>query len=150
MPLLFSTPLQQHIYTQSEAFHNHRVTYSSETQSCLQPYSFVLCLQEEMSSSVREGEGRAGKGGGRGERERKRGELVSERNKIARERKETETPAICECGSEPNHCPQSPGTCLTASFCNGSPALLPQTTGLWNHTQKHSSHQGQTHPYGHK
>ena len=77
-------------------------------------------------------------------------ELVSERNKIAGERKETETPAICESGSDPNHCPQSPGTCLTASFCNGRPELLPQTTGLWNHTQKHSSHQGQMHPYGHK
>lgn len=75
---------------------------------------------------------------------------MSERNKIAGERKETETLAICESGNEPNHCPQSPGTCRTASPCNGCPALHPQTTGLRNHTQKHSSHQGQMHPFSHK
>lgn len=42
----------------------------------------------------------------------------SKRNKIASERKETETLAICEFGLKPNHCPQSRCTCLTASFCN--------------------------------
>lgn len=35
-------------------------------------------------------------------------EEKSKRNKIASERKETETLTICEAGLEPNHCPQSP------------------------------------------
>lgn len=42
-------------------------------------------------------------------------------------KKETETLAICEFGLKPNHCPQSPCTCLTASFCNKVQLLLPAT-----------------------
>lgn len=101
--------------------------------SSVQPNSSALCFQEEMSSSARER--------GRGQRRKRKKEkaLVSERNKIASERKEPETPAICESGTEPNHCPQSPGTCLTESFCNGSTELLPQTTGPGNHTRKNTA-----------
>lgn len=93
-----------------------------------------------------QGGGRVGASRRKRKRERERGRLASDRNKIARERKETETSAICESGLKPNHCPQSPGTCLTASFGNSSPARLSQTTGLWNRTWKHSSHWGQMHP----
>lgn len=42
-------------------------------------------------------------------------------------KKETETLAICEFGLKPNHCPQSPCTCLTASFWNKVQLLLPAT-----------------------
>lgn len=54
-----------------------------------------------------------GKGGGADEKEKeKEREPASEWNKIARERKKkTETLAICESGSWPNHSPQGPGTC---------------------------------------
>lgn len=143
-PLPFSTPLQRHIYTQSQEFHNHRVTYSSEAPVVS---SALLFRPLFTRGNVFICEGR---GGVQRRKRKKAREPVSKQNKIARERKGTETSAICEPGSKPNHCPQSWGPCLTASFCNGSPALLPQTTGLWNHTQKHSSHQGQMHPYGHK
>lgn len=115
-----------------QAFHDHRVAYSSVTLSCLQTL-FFRSLFTRGNVFICEGEGGWAPRGER-ERERERGRLVSDRNKIARERKETETPAICESGLKPNHCPQSPGTCLTASFGNSSPARLPQTTGLWNRT----------------
>ena len=144
MPLLFSTPLHWHIYTHCK--HSTTTEWHILLRLCR---VFNPTRPLFTRGNVFICEGRGGGGGEKREKKKER-EVGRERKKKAGKRKETENRAIWESGSDPNHCPQSPGTCLTASFCNGRPELLPQTTGLWNHTQKHSSHQGQMHPYGHK
>lgn len=49
-----------------------------------------------------------------------------------------ETPAICEAGRDPNHCPQSPGTCLAASLCNSSPAASHANRPAEPHAKKNT------------
>lgn len=59
-----------------------------------------------------------------------------ERGKKSEEKnddREREILAICDVGCNPNHCPQSPGTCLTTSLCTGS---LTNTAARGSYTHK--------------
>lgn len=83
-----------------------------------------------MSSSAPGG----GWGGGHGER----GQALGQNGTRSTEKeREIESPAICEAGRDPNHCPQSRGTCLSAGAAQ---RRRTQTTGPRSRTQKKRKH----------